>query len=569
MAYINPNNPVFISYSWADKNNPGIEQDVDLICKLMEDNNILYLRDKGEGDNKLIDYRGNIYNSEEMIGKANAIVMFFGAKYMRSLHCLHELHAVLEYGNYAERIFPIILEDMPALNNTLLDELYSSAQLIRRKFMRGERLDQYEMDFANSDGYQSDITKLADHLKMHNIPSIAFMREREFAPLIEQLQKFMGEAKPKTENAVPKTEVEEPEDEPEEVSKLSKRLSGQGNAKAQICQYVLNDFDKLRVIPEDVIQLIKEIAKDGIVTPNELARLEKEIINRGLEEDAVRTTLDYEVEKARERNVSKRKMLIAAIAILLVAALTLLFTQLPKGENNSVAETDNSNDLQKAIEYYDNDNYKSAFPIFKRLSEQGNAEAQNYLGACYYLGQGVMQSYSEAVNWYRKAAEQGNADAQSSLGACYYYGQGVMQSYTEAVNWYRKAAEQGYAEAQNSLGSFYLFGQGVTQSYTEAVNWFRKAAEQGNVYAQANLGNCYCYGGQGVTQSYTEAVNWYRKAAEQGNAIAQKKLGLCYENGNGVPQSQTEAIRWYKMAARQGDEDAIQYLRDFGVYNYD
>jgi len=236
MAYINPNNPVFISYSWADKNNPGIEQDVDHICKLMEANNILYLRDKGEGDNKLIDYRGNIYNSEEMIGKANAIVMFFGAKYMRSRHCLHELHAVLEHGNYAERIFPIILEDMPALDNALLDELYSSASLIRRKFSRGERLDQYEMDFANSDGYQSDIIKLADHLKMHNIPSIAFMRERDFAPLIEQLQKFMGEdgadiqpvksvkteSKPKTEKPVRKAKEEEPEDEPEEAPKPRK-----------------------------------------------------------------------------------------------------------------------------------------------------------------------------------------------------------------------------------------------------------------------------------------------------------------------------------------------------------
>ena len=50
---------------------------------------------------------------------------------------------------------------------------------------------------------------------------------------------------------------------------------------------------------------------------------------------------------------------------------------------------------------------------------QGNADAQNSLGDCYYNGIGVEQDYAEAVKWYRKSAEQGHLVAQDNLGFCY------------------------------------------------------------------------------------------------------------------------------------------------------
>ena len=55
------------------------------------------------------------------------------------------------------------------------------------------------------------------------------------------------------------------------------------------------------------------------------------------------------------------------------------------------------------------------------------------------------------MKWYRKAAEQGNRDAQFYLGIMYYLGHGVPPDYNEAVKWYRKAAEQGCGGAQTLL----------------------------------------------------------------------------------------------------------------------
>ncbi len=198
---------------------------------------------------------------------------------------------------------------------------------------------------------------------------------------------------------------------------------------------------------------------------------------------------------------------------------------------------------------------EEAVKWFRQAAEQGHAPAQNTLGECYYNGEGVRKNKTMAVEWYSKAADQGDDEAQYKLGNCYYHGQGVSQNYAEAVKWYRKAAEQGDAEAQYKLGECYYRGRGVPQDYTEAAIWFRKAARQGNAYAQGGLGYCYEHG-QGVSQNYAEAVKWYRKAAEQGNAKAQFFLGLCYKNGQGVSQNYAEAVKWFRKAAEQGDADA-------------
>ena len=198
---------------------------------------------------------------------------------------------------------------------------------------------------------------------------------------------------------------------------------------------------------------------------------------------------------------------------------------------------------------------------YRKAAEQGDADAQYYLGLCYYRGEGIKQNYEDAVKWYRKAADQGNANAQYRLGYCYEHGEGVPLDYEEAVKWYRKAAEQGYGDAQYKLGFCYE----NTLEYDEAVEWYRKAAEQGNVDSQYSLGYCYEFG-TGVTQNLTESVKWYRKAAEQGLADAQYNLGVCYANGKGVTKNSAEAVRWYCKAAYLRHVDA-QYNLGICYFN--
>jgi TPR repeat protein len=91
---------------------------------------------------------------------------------------------------------------------------------------------------------------------------------------------------------------------------------------------------------------------------------------------------------------------------------------------------------------YDAENYTVAFPLVKKIAEQGYSYAQTSLGWMHRQGEGVKQDYAVAVRWYTKAAEQGDAYAQYNLGLMYQNGEGVKQDDAVAARWVTKAAEQ-------------------------------------------------------------------------------------------------------------------------------
>lgn len=82
-------------------------------------------------------------------------------------------------------------------------------------------------------------------------------------------------------------------------------------------------------------------------------------------------------------------------------------------------------------------------------AQQGDPQAQLFVGYLYETGQGVRQDYAEAVRWYRKAAEQGNTIAQAQLGNMYRLGKGVSQSYVMAYMWFDISARSGNANAKD------------------------------------------------------------------------------------------------------------------------
>ena len=107
--------------------------------------------------------------------------------------------------------------------------------------------------------------------------------------------------------------------------------------------------------------------------------------------------------------------------------------------------------IEKGCDAYVNGDYKTALKYCIPAAKRGHVKSMYIVGECYVNGDGVSQSWIEAVKWYRKSAEQGNALAQFNLGRCYAHGNGVRQSWTEAVKWYRKSAAQGNENAKEEL----------------------------------------------------------------------------------------------------------------------
>jgi hypothetical protein len=140
-------------------------------------------------------------------------------------------------------------------------------------------------------------------------------------------------------------------------------------------------------------------------------------------------------------------------------------------------------DLDKGLAAFAEGNILIALKEIEPLAEQGNADAQAFMGWIYYEGKGVPQDYTKAVKWYKLAAEQGDADPQFKLALMYDLGQGVPKDYTEAVKWYVLAAEQGNFLAQNKLGVMYALGLGISQDNILAYMWFNIAGVNSYVSA--------------------------------------------------------------------------------------
>lgn len=61
--------------------------------------------------------------------------------------------------------------------------------------------------------------------------------------------------------------------------------------------------------------------------------------------------------------------------------------------------------------------YDKALPIYQRLAEGGNAEAQLRLGEMYWFGDGTAPDLAKARQWFERSAAAGNADAAASLAS--------------------------------------------------------------------------------------------------------------------------------------------------------
>jgi hypothetical protein len=64
---------------------------------------------------------------------------------------------------------------------------------------------------------------------------------------------------------------------------------------------------------------------------------------------------------------------------------------------------------------YTRGDYVPAIRVFRAMAKQGNAKAQNVLGAMYRRGQGVSRSPVRAFLWFSRAAASGDAQAKAEL----------------------------------------------------------------------------------------------------------------------------------------------------------
>lgn len=87
---------------------------------------------------------------------------------------------------------------------------------------------------------------------------------------------------------------------------------------------------------------------------------------------------------------------------------------------------------------------KAVADLMASAAAAGNAEAQFNIALYYSQGRyGYTKDLTQSFTWALRSAEQGYAQAERYVGACYEHGIGVEGNAEQAALWYGRAARQG------------------------------------------------------------------------------------------------------------------------------
>ena len=219
--YINPNNPVYFSYAWANDEHPDIEDDVNNLCNVLEENDIYYKRDKIN----LCNYRWCINDSEIEIGEGAAIIVVISERYLKSLHCMNEWHLIRENGKIWERVFPIVLENANITNKETYKEFYKYLDAKKKELVEQQEEDiipltRVETEAVNAGCYIADFKRMYQYLADNNRSNLHELRKDKYEIVISQLKDFLKQivdntdnnTKPKANNSIPSFPVSIPKD---------------------------------------------------------------------------------------------------------------------------------------------------------------------------------------------------------------------------------------------------------------------------------------------------------------------------------------------------------------------
>ena len=270
--YINPKNPVYISYAWIEDDNDVLE-----ICRVMLENGIDYRRDK----DGLCLYKKNIAEVEKKIGDGDAVVVIVSRKYMTSLHTMNEWHNILFKGDIGRRVFVVVLEDAEISNydkvqecRGILDEEFKKLDAryqtcVKNHQIPSRHLSEVELSAQSNLGFVDDLDYLYAFCRNYNRGSkIEVHRANGFKEIIEPLKKYVTEL---AEAANAKETIEELK------AQIAKLQQGSGAANNEIIHEYesrIKDLEKLIYDYKEKIQdLISTLSQKDKVIKQKDARI--------------------------------------------------------------------------------------------------------------------------------------------------------------------------------------------------------------------------------------------------------------------------------------------------------
>ena len=241
---------------------------------------------------------------------------------------------------------------------------------------------------------------------------------------------------------------------------------------------------------------------------------------------------------------------------------------------NGDEEEDISPDPEKAVFW------------FRKQAELDNPTGQFNLAIQYLKGEGVEQSFEQALYWMQRAEENGDEDAPAHVkkyskiielqkkandgdaaatselaGEFMSLGMSLGEDYEDdlfekCLTLAQKAAAANDPEAMWILALAYDHGRGVQADKKRSIEYYQKGADLNHSGCQNSLGIAYIQG-ETVPENKEKGFALCLRSAEQGYAPAMKTVGTCYQFGHGVDDNMKSAIYWYEKYLEVADDPEL------------
>lgn len=208
-------------------------------------------------------------------------------------------------------------------------------------------------------------------------------------------------------------------------------------------------------------------------------------------------------------------------------------------------------------------NESLAVELCRRSAEEGYAPAQYYMGFLYFSGNSVNRNSADAVKYYRMAADQGIVEAQAILGSSLYKNRDLPLDQEEAIKYLIIAATHD-PESMTELAKLYLDGDIMPRKNRRAAELLHTASGYKYVPALVMLGRMYLHGTGGILTDHYKGLNLLHIAADQkNNEEALIALSEAYFAGLGVEQNASVALEFLVKAADEGSDEAAGRIADY------
>ncbi|TKX32660.1 tetratricopeptide repeat protein [Campylobacter aviculae] len=176
-------------------------------------------------------------------------------------------------------------------------------------------------------------------------------------------------------------------------------------------------------------------------------------------------------------------------------------------------------DLEKGLQFYEENKFSKAYEIFEKLCEKNSAKSCFSMAYMIENAQGVRKDVNKAYKLYDKACSLGLFEACFNMGV-------ILQN-------------QGYVN--------------------ESILAFNKACNLGDTRSCNNVALFYENDKDGQM-----ATEFYKKSCDLKDASACYKLGFLYEKGELIRQSKKYSLAFYSKSCTLGFAEACYLL---GRYN--